>query len=130
MKILLDTHCWIWMTASPERFSHPVLEMLTDSGNRLFFSAVSAWELAIKFQLGKLRLPMPLEEWVPSRMKATGVESLQIAHVHGLLAGRLPPHHRDPFDRLLIAQARIERLPLLTADGKIRQYDIKVIEAT
>ncbi len=130
MKILLDTHCWLWMAVAPERFSSSALELVSNIDNRLFLSAVSAWEISIKHQLGKLELPLPPEKYVPSRMEATGVEGLPVSHVHGLKAGGLPAHHRDPFDRMLVAQAQLEGMPLLTADRQIHLYDLEVIEAS
>ncbi|MCD4750613.1 MAG: type II toxin-antitoxin system VapC family toxin [Thermoanaerobaculales bacterium] len=129
MKILLDTHCWLWMAVTPERFSGSALDLVSDPDNRLFLSAVSAWEISIKHKLGKLELPLPPQRYVPSRMEATGVEGLAASHAHGLRAGGLPSHHRDPFDRMLVAQAQIERMPLLTADHQIHLYDLEVIEA-
>ena len=130
MKILLDTHCWLWMAVAPERFSSLALELVSDTDNRLFLSAVSAWEISIKYALGKLELPLPPEKYVPSRMEATGVEGLPVSHAHGLKAGGLPAHHRDPFDRMLVAQAQLEGMPLLTADRQIHLYDLEIIPAS
>lgn len=130
MKILLDTHCWLWMAVAPERFSPSTLELISDTDNRLFLSAVSAWEISIKHALGKLELPLPPGKYVPSRMEMTGVEGLVVSHAHGLKAGGLPSHHRNPFDRMLIAQAQLESMPLLTADRQIHLYDLEVIEAS
>ncbi len=130
MKILLDTHCWLWMAVAPERFSPSALELVSDPDIRLFLSAVSAWEISIKYALGKLELPLPPGKYVPSRMETTGVEGLAVSHAHGLKAGGLPSHHRDPFDRMLVAQAQLEGMPLLTADRQIHLYDLEVIEAS
>ena len=129
MKILLDTHCWLWMAVAPDRFSPSALDLVSDPDNRLFLSAVSAWEISIKAAMGKLELPLPPERYVPSRMTATGVEGMMVSHAHGLKAGGLPSHHRDPFDRMLIAQAQLEGMPLLTADRQIHLYEVEVIEA-
>lgn len=129
MRILLDTHCWLWMTAAPERFSKAALALVSNPDNRLFLSAVSSWEISIKHQLGKLELPVPPEQFVPDRMEVTGVEGLAIALVHGLRAGQLPSHHRDPFDRMLIAQAQLEGMPLLTADRQLGLYEVEILEA-
>src|SRR6266850_5077428 len=111
MRILLDTQAWLWMQASPARFSKAALAALEDPGNELLFSAASAWEIAIKFALNALLLPMPPAEYVPTRMESSGVIGLPVLHVHALRVATLPPHHRDPFDRLLIAQSQVEGLP-------------------
>ncbi|MEE8138586.1 MAG: type II toxin-antitoxin system VapC family toxin [Thermoanaerobaculia bacterium] len=129
MRVLVDTHCWLWMQVAPERFSPQVLQLLTAEDNELYLSAASSWEIAIKYALKRLPLPLPPREYVPSRMEASGVRGLPVEHVHALEAGELPPHHRDPFDRLLIAQARVEGFPILTADSQLRPYEVEVIWA-
>jgi PIN domain nuclease of toxin-antitoxin system len=129
MKILLDTHCWLWMLVSPERFSDSSLAVIRDGGNTLLLSAASSWEIAVKHSLGKLPLPEPPSAYVPSRIRDTGVEPLFITHSHALRAGELAPHHRDPFDRLLIAQSQVEAIPLLTADRQLDAYDAELIWA-
>jgi len=130
MKILLDTQCWLWMQASPDRFSPRVLELVKSPDNDLFLSAVSSWEIAIKYALGKLPLPAPPAEYVPPRMASSGVRALPVSHAHALQVAILPPHHRDPFDRLLVAQAQLERLPLLTSDRQLAAYDLEILWAT
>ena len=92
-------------------------------------SAASSWEIAIKYALGKLPLPAPPPEYVPSRMQASGTGALPITHAHALHVASLPTHHRDPFDRLLVAQAQVESLPLLTADPQLGRYDIELLAA-
>jgi PIN domain nuclease of toxin-antitoxin system len=129
MKILLDTHCWLWMLVAPERFSKATLEILESTDHELFLSAASSWEIAIKYDLGKLPLPEPPAEYVPARMRASGVTGLPIEHRHALAVATLPGHHRDPFDRLLVAQAIVESLPILTADLQLSRYPIATIEA-
>ncbi len=129
MRILLDTQCWLWMQATPERLSASALEVIEEPESELLLSAASSWEIAIKFALGKLLLPVPPGNYVPSRMASSGVRGLPIDHSHALQVATLPPHHRDPFDRLLIAQAQIERLSLLTADRQLEHYDVRLIWA-
>jgi PIN domain nuclease of toxin-antitoxin system len=129
MRLLLDTQCWLWMAAAPERLSATARAMVEDAGNELLFSAGSAWEIAIKYALGKLQLPEPPDRYVPSRTVALRTTPLPIEHAHALVAGALPPHHRDPFDRVLVAQARLERIPIMTADPVFARYDIDVIDA-
>lgn len=115
------------MAGAPERFRPEAHARVTDAGNQLFLSSVSVWEIAIKYASGRLRLNEPPSEYVPSRMVRTLAEALPISHAHALRAGQLPLHHKDPFDRLLIAQAQIEGLPILTADPLFAAYDIEVI---
>ena len=127
MKILLDTHCWLWMLRSPERFSPQGRQRVTAPANDLLLSAASAWEIAIKYSLGRLRLPMEPAAYVPSRLVATRTSPLAIQHTHALRVAQLPLHHRDPFDRLLIAQAQLEGIPILTSDVQFAPYDVEVL---
>jgi PIN domain nuclease of toxin-antitoxin system len=129
MRILLDTQCWLWMAFAPERFTTAARRLVEARDNVLYLSAASAWEIAIKHALGKLRLPEPPGIYVPARIAALGVESLAIDHHHALRVATLPPHHRDPFDRLLVAQAQIEDVAILTADALLRAYDVETIAA-
>jgi PIN domain nuclease of toxin-antitoxin system len=129
LKILLDTHCWLWMLVAPEKFSDSTLALLETSEHDLFLSAASSWEIAIKYAAGKLLLPQPPFEYVPDRMLESGVTGLPVEHRHALTVARLPLHHRDPFDRILIAQAMVESLPILTADSQFTRYGIETIPA-
>ena len=129
MKLLLDTQCWLWMQVAPERFSTKTLTLLRDDANDLLLSVASCWEIAIKYALGKLPLPAPPEHYVPDRMHSSGVDALMVRLEHALRVATLPLHHRDPFDRLLVAQAQIERIPLLTADSQLALYDVDVLPA-
>jgi PIN domain nuclease of toxin-antitoxin system len=130
MRILLDTQCWLWMTLSPERFSAAARAVVEAEGNALYLSAASVWEIAIKHALRKLRLPEPPVTYVPARVAALGIQPLAIEHQHVLHVATLPAHHRDPFDRLLVAQAQLDDLPILTADPLIGAYDVATIAAT
>jgi PIN domain nuclease of toxin-antitoxin system len=129
MKILLDTQAWLWMQVSPGRFSRTALAILEDPGNELLLSAASAWEIAIKYALGALPLPAPPAEYVPTRMESSGVIGLPVLHVHALQVATLPHHHRDPFDRLLVAQAQVESIPIMTSDPQLAPYGIETIAA-
>lgn len=129
MRVLLDTQAWLWMLMDPERFCRRSLRIVEKTANELVFSAASAWEIGIKHELGRLELPGAPESVIPDLMLRSGVEALSISHAHALRASTLPPHHRDPFDRLLIAQAQIENLPILTSDSQMALYDVEVIGA-
>ncbi len=127
--MLLDTQAWLWMLAAPDRLAAPARALVEDTRTTLVLSAASSWEIAIKHGLGKLDLPEPPASYVPSRIRSSGVTPLAVEHAHALAVADLPPHHRDPFDRLLVAQAQMESLPLLSADPAFDPYDIEVIAA-
>ena len=129
MRVLLDTQCFLWMAAAPERLSRRARSIAEDADNELLLSAASAWEIAIKHGLGKLQLPEPPVRYVPSRLTILRTTPLPISHEHALRVSTLPPHHRDPFDRLLIAQSQIEDLPVMTADVVFLKYNVSVIPA-
>ena len=129
MKILLDTQCWLWMLAAPERFSDSSRELVESADNELLLSAASAWEIAIKYGLGKLQLPSEPAKAVPELMAKSASTPLPVLHGHALHVAELPQHHLDPFDRMLVAQAQLEDLPILTADPQFDPYDVEVIEA-
>ncbi|HXO40164.1 MAG TPA: type II toxin-antitoxin system VapC family toxin [Thermoanaerobaculia bacterium] len=126
MRVLLDTHSWLWMVGESDRLADSSRGLLRDPSNDLFLSAASAWEMAIKYAAGKLRLPQPPAALITQWMAEVRMGALPILHAHALRAGELPLHHRDPFDRLLIAQAQIEGLTVLTADRVFAKYDVPV----
>lgn len=130
MRLLLDTQVWIWMHLDPDRLRPDIQETLIDGSSTLILSAVSSWEIAIKYSLGKLPLPEPPQTYIPTRMRRDAVDALPITHVHTLHVATLPHHHGDPFDRLLIAQAQLEGIPIVTADPQIARYDVEVLPAT
>jgi PIN domain nuclease of toxin-antitoxin system len=117
------------MAAAPERLSVKARELVDAGDHELYLSAASSWEIAIKYSAGKLRLPEPPARYVPSRLEALRVIPLPIEHSHALHVATLPVHHRDPFDRVLIAQAQMENLQILTADRLFRAYDVTTIDA-
>jgi PIN domain nuclease of toxin-antitoxin system len=127
MRFLLDTHSWLWAVSAPERLRNSGAEMIEDAENVVIFSAVSALEIAIKVSLGKLKLPIPASDFVSSRVDDLGMTVLPIYVTHALRVASLPQYHKDPFDRLLVAQCQIERLPLMTADAAIAAYDTEII---
>lgn len=129
MKLLLDTHVFVWMHGEPERLSARARKLLVDEGTELYLSVVVAWELGIKIAKERLRLPEPLDAYVTSRAHRSRMSWLPIELLHVLEAVALPPHHGDPFDRMLVAQARAENLTLLTADPWIERYDVETMTA-
>ena len=129
MNILLDTNALLWSLADADRLGLAVRLLITEPRNVVYVSAASAWEIAIKHGLGKLRLPDTPERAIPELMACTGVVPLPVLHRHALRVATLPRKHRDPFDRLLVAQAQIEDLAILTADRSFRLYDVRVIAA-
>ena len=126
-RTLVDTECWLWWHLSPERLGATALALFEDRRSLLLFSAASSWEIAIKTALGKLELPAPPDRFVPEQLAEDGIHSLAIEHAHALRVARLPPRHSDPFDRLLVAQAQLERCAILTADAQILDYDIETV---
>lgn len=126
MRLLLDTHVWLWMIAERERFDAETAGMLENSANELLLSAASSWEIAIKHSLGKLTLPAPPARYVPQQIAKTGVTPLLVEHSHALRVADLPAHHRDPFDRVLVAQTELEGVTLLTADRQFEPYGIPI----
>lgn len=129
MRVLLDTQVWLWMVAAPERLSEPSRALVVATDNELLLSAASAWEIAIKYGLRKLRLPEPPGDLIPRLMTRTGITALPVHHRHALHVATLPARHRDPFDRLLVAQAQLEQLPILTADRSFGLYDVETLRA-
>lgn len=129
MRLLLDTHCWLWYLLTPEKLNPEAQEILRDPDNEVFFSTASAWEIVVKFALGKLDLPQPPSEYVPDRLEVLGYQELPIRQDHVLRIESLPSHHRDPFDRVLIAQAQVESLQFMTADRVLTAYDVPILWA-
>lgn len=127
MKALLDTHAFIWWVTDDSRLSSTARGIIADDSNVLFLSAASAWEIVIKVRLGKLNLPEPPETYIPSRLTMNRFESLPIQMVHALQVVNLPDFHRDPFDRIIIAQSQVEKMPIVTVDTKITRYPVDVI---
>lgn len=124
MRLLLDTHALLWWLAD-ERLGDSARAAITEPGNQVVVSAASAWEISIKKAFRKLNAPDDLEQ----QMDENGFAPLQITVAHGLAAGRLPRHHEDPFDRMIIAQARAEGLTIVTRDERFKAYDVALLPA-
>lgn len=126
MRVLLDTHVWLWMLTEPERLGEAA-DLVSDVDTDLLLSAASTWEIVIEHGLGRLDLPSPPASYVPERIRSTRVTPLPIEPSHTLEVAALPLLHRDPFDRLLVAQARVLGVPMLSADPRIAAYDVDVL---
>ncbi len=127
MKLLLDTHIFLWLNSNPEKLSSDIHDACSNSGNQLYLSIVSPWEIQIKQQLGKLRLHSQLSDMLETQVKQNELNILPIKLEHIYALNDLPHHHKDPFDRLLISQTEIESMILVTVDKKIGQYDIETL---
>ena len=127
MRALLDTHTFLWWNIDDPQLSPIARDFIVDRRNELYFSAASAWEIAIKAGRGKLVLPEPPEKYVATRLALHRIHALPIQLSHALRVYELPELHRDPFDRLLVVQSQMEDLPILTADENIRRYDVETI---
>lgn len=127
MNVLLDTHAFLWWVIDDPQLSKAAKAIIADPSNTIYLSVVSAWEIIIKERTGKLTLPEPPETYIPSRLASNRFISLNVQMQHVLQIAILPDHHRDPFDRLLIAQSQVENIPLLTVDHLIGQYSVNVI---
>lgn len=127
MSILIDTHVFLWSAGIEGRLSHSTRELLEDPEQSIFFSAASAWEIATKWARGRLDLPASPGELINSVVSAAGLSQLSVSIRDAVEVADLPLHHKDPFDRLLIAQARTNGLRLMTADPVLERYDVDVI---
>jgi PIN domain nuclease of toxin-antitoxin system len=126
MKLLLDTHAWLWMLIEPDRIGPQTLALIVEPGHTFLLSGASVWELAIKHAAGRLSLPEPPLEYVRSRTRADGIALLAMSVEHVCRAAPLERHHADPFDRVLVAQAKIEDLVVVTHDRNIPRYGVAV----
>jgi PIN domain nuclease of toxin-antitoxin system len=128
MRLLLDTHIFIWFVLSPRQLSATALAAIQDPNNQIFVSLVSAWEMSIKSGKGKLSLTQPIEPFVEDQAQHNRFEILPITLSHIAAVERLPQHHGDPFDRLLIAQSIVEAMPLVSADHAFDAYPITLVK--
>lgn len=124
MRLLLDTRILLWALSDPARLEPHVRTAITAADNLVFVSAATAWEISIKRALGRIEFPIDRFETIVTELRC---EPLSIRASHAIAAGGLPRHHNDPFDRMLIAQARIEQLVLVTADRAFTRYDVPIL---
>lgn len=127
MRLLLDTHTFLWWLADDPALSEKARTAIADGRNECFLSMASCWELSIKSSLGKLRLSQPVERFIPEEMSSNGFHLLDIEFRHVAKVESLPFHHRDPFDRLLVAQALLEKMTLVSCDSALSAYGVKLI---
>lgn len=126
MQYLLDTHVLIWWITSDRRLSQNAEKLIKAHRNSLFWSTASTWEVSIKHALGRLIFDESPEDLLPKELDRNNIETLVITNEHAFLAGKLPMHHKDPFDRILIAQAQFEYLGIISNDQKLQLYDVDV----
>ena len=129
MRLLLDTQCWLWWFSQPEKINESAIQHITDEANEVWFSVASIWEMGIKVSIGKLLLPEQIDDYVSTRLIQLGAKVLEIKTSHALRVSVLPLYHRDPFDRMLIAQAQLEDMKLVSADSIFNQYDVSLLWA-
>ena len=127
MKALLDTHVFLWWITDDPRLSTVAREIVGDGHHELYLSAASGWEIAIKAGLGRLKFGNPIEQEIPRQLSLNNILVLPVHLSHGLAVAALPPLHRDPFDRLLVAQCHVEQIPILTADALIKKYPVQTL---
>ncbi len=125
MRVLLDTHAWLWFVLGDERLSSKTRDHIENPANSKLISPASYWETAIKISIGKYSLPIPYGQFVEHAIPGQGFSILPILPAHTTILTGMPMHHRDPFDRLLVAQSLAEKLPLLSADASLDAYGIE-----
>ena len=124
MRLLLDTCALLWLTAEPNNLSSDAIEAIEHPGAKIHVSDASVWELCLKWQSGKIQLPQPPRTWIEAQRNIWLFDSVQIEKEHLYRTSELPTHHRDPFDRMLVAQAIEERLQIITPDAEIKKYPV------
>lgn len=127
MQLLLDSHAFLWLRSTPERIPQPVLDAYYDTANDIWLSVASIWEIQIKHQLGKLELHVPLKQLIDLQAQQNGLKILPVTPAHIYALNTLPFHHKDPFDRLLIVQSRLENLKLVSVDSVFGQYAVDLL---
>jgi len=125
VELLLDTHVFLWWLADDPRLGPRSRSEIAEGDNIVFISAASAWEISVKRASGRLEAPGDVAEWI----RRQAFSALPIEVEHAILAGELPAHHADPFDRMLVAQARLEELTLVTHDHEIPKYEVTILDA-
>jgi PIN domain nuclease of toxin-antitoxin system len=127
VKYLLDTHAFLWWIGDDPSLSDKARKIIADSSNEIYLSSVSIWEIAIKSRTGRLEFSGDLESFVDQQILKNSFQPLPITLAHAARIKKLPNHHRDPFDQMLVAQGAVEGMPLISIDKKIKSYDIEVV---
>jgi PIN domain nuclease of toxin-antitoxin system len=125
VNVLLDTCTFLWIGNGSKRLSDEARNLFGDPSNDVWLSSASAWEIAVKSSLGRLPLPAPVDRFVPALRRELGIEALPVSEEAALMVASLPPLHRDPFDRILVGQALVEGLVILTPDPEIAAYPVR-----
>lgn len=129
MKLLLDTHALLWWREGSRKLGPRTRAIIETEAASVHVSAASAWELAIKYRLGKLKTREPIDRWLPAALESSGFLTLNVTLLHAIHVGTLPDHHADPFDRLLVAQAVLDELTIVTSDAAFESYDVRTLDA-
>ena len=127
MKYLLDTHAFLWFVTDDKRLSAKARSLIKNSQNVVYFSAASAWEMSIKIRLGRLTIEEELEPFIIKQLSDNNFNTLSITIFHSIYTSKLPEIHKDPFDRMIIAQAQVEDMPLISRDKNIKKYKVPVV---
>jgi len=127
LRALLDTHAFLWWLTDDPQLPRNVRDIISDGTNELYFSAAGCWEIAIKAGLGRITLPEKPDVFISDQLSLNGIGSLPVQSSHALHVFNLPPLHRDPFDRVLVSQAQLENMPIITSDPLIALYQVKLI---
>jgi PIN domain nuclease of toxin-antitoxin system len=127
MKYLLDTHAFLWFVSEDNRLSSKAQSLIKNSRNEIYFSAVSAWEMSIKIRLGRLSIEEELEPFIIKQLSENNFSTLSITIFHSIYTSKLPEIHKDPFDRMIIAQSKVENMSLISKDKNIKKYKVPVV---
>jgi PIN domain nuclease of toxin-antitoxin system len=124
MRLLIDTHTFLWFVTNDSKLSDYALNLIENDANEVLLSTLSLWEIAIKFSIGKLILHQPFQEFIDEEMQTNNIQLLSLETSHIKKVANLPLHHRDPFDRMLIAQSMVEELPIISVDTVFDAYGV------
>ena len=127
MKLLLDTHTFLWFIGGNTNLSNTARNAIEDTSNQRFISIATLWEISIKVSIRKLKIGIAFTELVEQEVYGNAIEILEISSEHLDELVKLPFHHKDPFDRIIIAQSQVEKIPILTSDSKIKQYSVDIV---